>query len=66
MEILKIWLTQRFKERTTWDGIVIILLSLGVILFKDLIALVAWGTLLYGAWTVVKAEVGKRSEKSKE
>lgn len=64
MEILKTWLVNRFKERTTWDGIIIILLSLGIILFKDLIALLAWGTLIYGGWTVIKAEINKRSEKT--
>lgn len=64
MDFLKEWLLNRFSERTTWDGVIIVLLSLGIILFKDLIALIAWGTLIYGVWTIIRSEIKKRSSEN--
>lgn len=56
------WIKNRLGERTTWDGGVIILICLLVILASPLIKWVAWAGVAYGVYTVVKAEVDKRRE----
>jgi hypothetical protein len=53
----KNWLVARSKERTTWDGIVIVAISLGVIVFHDLFKLLAWGGVAYGLFTIYKKEL---------
>jgi len=45
------------KERTSWDGIVIIIVSGSIILFGGLIKLIAWLALAYGIYTLVKEEI---------
>ena len=46
----------RIKERTSWDGGVIIAGSLAIILFGGIVKMAAWGGLAYGIWTLVKKE----------
>lgn len=46
----------RIKERTSWDGGVLIAVGVIALLFKPLIGLAAWGAILYGAWTIWKKE----------
>jgi hypothetical protein len=46
----------RFAERTSWDGGVIIAVSLSIILFGGLVKVAAWVALGYGIWTLVKGE----------
>jgi len=53
----KDWLLARLGERTSLDGGVIIAVCGGYLLLGGLIDLVAWGGLLYGAWTLWKSEV---------
>ena len=46
----------RWAERTTWDGTVLIGVGLVALLFSPLIKGVAWGAIIYGAWTLIKGE----------
>jgi hypothetical protein len=50
------WVTDRFAERTSWDGATILVLSGSVILFGGLVKWLAWVGLVYGVYTLVKAE----------
>lgn len=50
------WIKVRLKERTSWDGGVIIAGSLAIILFGGIVKIAAWAGLLYGAWTIYKKE----------
>lgn len=44
----------RLKERTTWDGLVLI--AAGVAMIVVPVGIVGVGCIVYGAWTVWKAE----------
>ena len=46
----------RIKERTSWDGGVIIAGSLAIILFGGIVKIAAWAGLAYGIWTILKKE----------
>jgi hypothetical protein len=50
------WITKRVRERTTWDGIVLIVVGVAILLFKGLIPWIAWGAIAFGAWTVWTSE----------
>tara|TARA_B100000073_G_C23293506_1_gene395558 strand:- start:187 stop:348 length:162 start_codon:yes stop_codon:yes gene_type:complete len=50
------YLKDRIGERTSWDGAVIIGVSLAIILFGGLAKIAAWVALAYGIWTLVKGE----------
>ena len=50
------WLKARVSERTSWDGAVICVVCLMIILTGGLAKLLAWAGLAYGAWTCYKAE----------
>ena len=50
------WIKGRLKERTSWDGGVIIAGSLAVILLGGLVKWAASAGLAYGIWTVWKKE----------
>jgi len=53
----KDWVVSRLGERTSLDGGVLIAVCGGYLVLGGLIDLVAWGGLLYGAWTLWKSEV---------
>ena len=55
----KAWITARLAERTSWDGGVIIGVSLLALAASPLIKWAAWAGLAYGAWTLWKAESSK-------
>ena len=44
----------RLKERTSWDGIVLI--AAGVAMILAPVSLVAYAMIAYGAWTIWKKE----------
>jgi hypothetical protein len=48
------WLQERMKERTSWDGFTIIVISVLVLSASPLIRYAAWAGLVYGAWTLWK------------
>ena len=59
MDILSIknWLIERYKERTTWDGHMLILVGFAIFLLKPLRTLVAWAAIGYGLWTSFTPEI---------
>ena len=50
------WLQERMKERTSWDGFTIIVISVLVLSASPLLRYAAWAGLVYGAWTLWKKE----------
>jgi hypothetical protein len=46
----------RLSERTSWDGLTIIGVSLLVIVAAPIVKLLAWPALAYGIWTTYKSE----------
>lgn len=50
------WLMERWAERSTWDGTVIIALGVVVLIFQNLLPYAAWAAIAYGVWTMLKAE----------
>ena len=50
------WVKDRVSERTSWDGAVIMLVCLVVLLTGGLAKILAFAGLLYAAWTCYKAE----------
>ena len=51
------WIKSRLKERTSWDGGLIVGLSLSYLLLGGLVDLVAWVALAYGVYTFIAKEV---------
>jgi len=58
MEITMIiqWLKDRWAERTTWDGTVLIAVGVVALLFAPLVKWVAWAAIIYGVWTAIQPE----------
>ena len=56
LTLAKAWVMARIGERTSWDGGVIIGVSLLALISAPLLEWAAWGGLLYGAWTLYKEE----------
>lgn len=50
------WLQLRFQERTSWDGLTIIVISVIALVASPLIQYAAWAGLAYGGWTLWKKE----------
>lgn len=50
------WIKDRLKERTSWDGGVIVAGSLAIILFGGIVKVAAWVGLAYGIWTFLQKE----------
>jgi hypothetical protein len=50
------WIKARLVERTTLDGVALILACGSVILFGGLAKLLAWVGLVYGIYTLIKEE----------
>ena len=44
----------RLAERTSWDGMTIVGLSLVVLVAAPVVKLLAWPALVYGLWTIHK------------
>ena len=51
------WISDRVQERTSWDGAIIIGVSVCVLVAAPIIEWLAWPTLLYGIYTLVKSEL---------
>lgn len=54
--LAKLWVTERFKERTTWDGTVLIAGGVAYLVLGPLAEIAAWVAIGYGAWTLWKKE----------
>ena len=50
------YVKSRIKERTSWDGGVIIAGSLAIIMFGGIVKIAAWAGVAYGIWTILKKE----------
>jgi hypothetical protein len=51
------WIKGRLKERTSLDGLTLILICGSVLLFGGLAKVAAWAGLIYGVWTLVQKEL---------
>jgi hypothetical protein len=58
-ELAKTWVLSRLNERTSWDGIVLIIAGIVYIVFEPIATVVAYGAIGYGAWTLWKKEKGE-------
>jgi len=56
LDKFKSWVSDRFTERTSWDGAMLILLVVLVLIAKPLAGLLAYASIAYGAWTIYKSE----------
>ena len=52
----KSWVSDVFKERTSWDGAVLIAFGIIVLIAKPLAGILAYAAIAYGAWTIWKSE----------
>ena len=52
----KSWVSDAFKERTSWDGAVLIAFGIIVLIAKPLAGILAYAAIAYGAWTIWKSE----------
>lgn len=50
------WINARIKERTSLDGVILIVAGVSFLIFKPIASLVAYGAIAYGAWTLWKKE----------
>ena len=50
------WVQARVNERTSWDGVTIIIISIIALIATPLVKYAAWIGLGYGAWTLWKRE----------
>ena len=50
------WAQARVNERTSWDGVTIIVISLIALIATPLVKYAAWIGLAYGGWTLWKRE----------
>lgn len=53
------WLQDRLRERSSWDGLTIILISVLALMASPVIKYAAWAGLFYGAWTLWRREGAK-------
>lgn len=53
---IKEWLTKRLKERTTYDGAVLIAAGVAYLVFEPIAAVIAYAAIAYGIWTLYKSE----------
>jgi len=56
LDKFKTWVADRFTERTSWDGAMLILLGVLVLIAKPIAGLLAYAAIAYGAWTIYKSE----------
>lgn len=54
--MIRKWINDRLKERTTIDGAVLVACGVAFLIFKPIAAIVAYGAIAYGAWTIYKSE----------
>jgi len=50
--MIKKWIDARMKERTTWDGAMLIALGLMILFLAPLAKIAAGVAILYGGWTI--------------
>jgi len=50
------WVQDRINERTSWDGLTIIIISVIALIATPLVKYAGWIGICYGAWTLWKRE----------
>jgi hypothetical protein len=50
------WLKNRLQERSTWDGIILVVAGVAFLVLEPFAKLIAYGAIVYGAWTIWKNE----------
>jgi hypothetical protein len=56
IDTIKNWVSERFEERTSWDGAMLIGVGVIVLIAGPLAKLAAYAAIAYGAWTLYKSE----------
>jgi hypothetical protein len=56
VDLITKWVNARLKERTSWDGVILIGAGVTFLIFKPIASLVAYAAIGYGAWTLWKKE----------
>ena len=56
IDFAKSWFIKRFKERTTWDGAILIGVGVVYLVIEPIGTIVAYGAIAYGAWTIWQQE----------
>ena len=56
VSVVKEWVLERWAERTSWDGTVLIAVGVLGLLASPLVKLASWVAIGYGAWTLWKKE----------
>ena len=56
LDKFKSWVSDRFTERTSWDGAALIAQGIVVLIAKPLAGILAYAAIAYGAWTIWKSE----------
>ena len=54
--MIKYWIKERMKERTSMDGAVCVALGLMILFLSPLAKIAAGIAIAYGVWTIWKAE----------
>ena len=54
--MLKSWIQSRTKERTSWDGAMLVAVGLMILFMAPLAKIAAGIAIAYGAWTIWKSE----------
>jgi hypothetical protein len=54
--MIKEWVLNRLKERTTLDGAILVAAGVGYLVFEPIAAIIAYVAIGYGAWTIWKKE----------
>lgn len=58
------WIQDRLKERSSWDGLTIIIISLLALVASPLIRYAAWAGLAYGVFILLSQEKSRFNDKS--
>ena len=56
IDTIKEWVSERFEERTSWDGAMLIAIGVIVLIAGPFAKLAAYIAIGYGAWTIWKSE----------
>jgi len=56
IELAKTWILNRLKERTTYDGAILIGAGVAYLVLKPIAVFVAYAAIAYGVWTIWKKE----------
>jgi hypothetical protein len=52
LEMIKDWIENRLKQRSTVDGVLMVAAGAAIIVFSPLTKLIAYGAIAYGAYTI--------------